>query len=135
MDDPLARIGTEPVGQLATVGPGGQPHMVPVVFAVVDGQIVTAIDWKPKTDRRLQRLTNIESDPRVGFLVHSYSDDWDDLWWVRIDGVASLHDGDSTWKGAIDALVAKYHQYRSRPPSGTVIAIVPERISSWESGA
>lgn len=132
MAEALGLIASERVGHLATIRPDGGPHLVPMVFALVDDAIVTAVDWKPKKGR-LQRLANIEANPAISFLVHHYSDDWDDLWWVRVDGMATIHTQGPTWQRAIDALREKYHQYRERPPEGAVIWIQPEQVSFWSS--
>jgi PPOX class probable F420-dependent enzyme len=133
MDDPLARVARARVGELATKRPDGRPHIVPMVFALVGDDVVTAIDWKPKGTRRLQRLVNIENDPAVSFLVHSYDEDWARLWWVRIDGTAAIHASGQARETAISALVEKYRQYRGNPPMGDVIWIDTTVISSWSS--
>ena len=129
----LARAASARAGHLATVNPDGTPHVVVVTFALVGGNVVTAIDHKPKTTIRLQRLTNIEANPRASFLVDHYEDDWDRLWWVRIDGVASVHVDGEIHSSAVEALVGKYEQYRVNPPSGPVIAITQEGVTSWAS--
>lgn len=129
----LIRIAGAPIGHLATVRPDGRPHVVVVTFALTRRNVVTAIDHKPKTTERLQRLANIESNRIVSFLVDHYESDWDRLWWVRVDGPASIHDRGDLRDEAVDALTAKYRQYRSRPPQGPVIAISPDRVSGWAS--
>lgn len=133
MDEALDRIAGVRVGHLATTRPDGTPHLVPMVFAVTSGRVVTAIDWKPKSDRRLQRLANIEANPTVSFLVHHYSEDWSKLWWVRVDGTATLYRTGPDWEEATAALRAKYTQYRERPPEGEVISITPTGVNSWSS--
>ena len=46
-------------------------------------------------------------------LLDHYDDDWSQLWWVRVRGRAVVHDaGDPAATPALDALVAKYEQYR-----------------------
>jgi len=127
----LARIAAARYGHLATVRPDGGPHIVVVTFAMIDGTVVTAIDEKPKTTLRLQRLVNLETNPAVSFLVDHYDDDWTRLWWVRIDGTAAIHHADGPRSRAIAALAAKYHRYHAEPPLGPVIAITADRISSW----
>ena len=62
--DAEARFAQAPVARLATVAPDGGPHLVPVVFALRDGVVYTAVDAKPKTTQRLRRLTNIEPTRR-----------------------------------------------------------------------
>lgn len=127
----LARIAAARYGHLATVRPDGRPHVVVVTFAMIDGTVVTAIDEKPKTTHRLQRLVNLETNPAVSFLVDHYDDDWTRLWWVRIDGTAAIHHADGLRTRAIAALAAKYPQYEAEPPLGPVIAIAADKVSSW----
>lgn len=118
---------------LATVRPDGRPHVVVVTFAVANGEIVTAVDQKPKSTRRLQRLANIAHQPAVSLLVDHYEEDWDRLWWVRVDGRASLHEEGAVRDRAVAALAAKYPQYREEPPEGAAISIEMESVSFWAS--
>ncbi|MBI3692389.1 MAG: pyridoxamine 5'-phosphate oxidase family protein, partial [Mycolicibacterium aromaticivorans] len=76
MTEPADRFATATVARLATVTPDGPPHVVPIVFAVAESTIYTAVDGKPKTTQRLRRLANIEANPRVSILVDHYEDDW-----------------------------------------------------------
>ena len=109
------------------------PHLVPVVFALDDNVVYTAVDAKPKTTQRLRRLTNIENNPRVSVLVDHYTDDWTQLWWVRVDGVAAIHrDGEAMHNG-YRLLRAKYPQYQSVPLNGPVIAVTVHRWASWHA--
>jgi len=129
----LALLGESRVGRLATIRPDGSPHIVPVTFALVDQTVVTMVDHKPKTTTRLQRLANIEGEPRVTLLVDEWSEDWLRLRWVRCDGKAEVHDRGDLWEAASDALVAKYHQYRDQPPSGPAIVITIDEVTGWAS--
>ena len=115
------------IGRLATVTATGRPHVVPVCFALSGGRVFTAVDAKPKVTTALARLENVRATGRASLLVDHYEEDWAQLWWVRVDGVAEVIDSDA----AIDALAAKYEQYRTARPAGPVIAIAPERWSSW----
>ena len=131
--DPRARFAQATVARLATVAPDGRPHLVPVVFAV-DGEVIyTAVDAKPKTTQRLRRLANIERNPRVSLLVDHYAEDWTQLWWVRVDGIAAIHHDGNPMHAGRDLLRAKYHQYQSVPLNGPVIAIEVRRWSSWHA--
>ncbi len=116
---------------LATVGPDGNPHVVPITFAVEDDFIFTAVDHKPKSTSKLQRLRNIGENPRVAVLASQYSDDWGELWWVRVDGSAGVTTNGEEMRHPIDALVERYGQYRERRPDGPVIVIHAERWSGW----
>jgi PPOX class probable F420-dependent enzyme len=132
--DPKARFSQSPIARLATAAPDGAPHLVPVVFALGNNDVVyTAVDAKPKTTRRLRRLANIERNPQVSLLVDHYADDWARLWWVRADGLASVHaDGEAMGIG-LRLLRAKYPQYQSVSLDGPVIAVTVRRWSSWHA--
>ena len=134
--DPKVRFTQSPVARLATVTPDGTPHLVPVVFAV-EGEgpevVYTAVDAKPKTTQRLRRLTNIENNPQASLLVDHYADDWTQLWWVRADGVATIHHDDEQMHTGYRLLRAKYAQYQSVPLNGPVIAVTVRRWSSWHA--
>jgi PPOX class probable F420-dependent enzyme len=120
------------VARLATADASGVPHLVPIVFAVVGETIYTAVDAKPKRTTALRRLANVRSNPRVAVLADRYEDDWTALWWVRADGTARILDPeDTTTAGALDALAARYPQYRRDPPPGPVLAIEVATWTGW----
>jgi PPOX class probable F420-dependent enzyme len=138
------RFSAARVARLASVSAAGEPHLVPVTFAMVspaaesDGSgielIVFAVDHKPKSTTALRRLDNIAANPRVAFLVDFYDDDWDQLWWVRADATAAVLHG-RLRHGAINALEAKYRQYREIPPDGVVVGSSIVNWSSWQAGS
>jgi len=133
------------VARLATVTPAGRPHIVPVTF-VLDSRpgegdwVYTAVDHKPKSTTRLQRLRNIQAQPRVALLADHYADDWTQLWWVRADGEAAVLGaadaadqaaGVAEAVGPLRLLAARYPQYAGRPPAGPVIAVRVDRWTGW----
>lgn len=121
------------VARLATTRPDGAPHLVPVTFATDGENIVTMVDHKPKTTTRLRRLDNIEDNPMVSLLADHYSEDWEWLWWVRADGMASIHREGAWWQRARQSLEAKYAQYASSPPDGPAIVVSVTGLTWWES--
>jgi PPOX class probable F420-dependent enzyme len=123
------------VARLATVGAAGQPHLVPVTFAVDGDRVYTAVDAKPKTTARLRRLRNIAANPRVALLADHYAEDWARLWWVRADGLASLLDRPADMAVPLQLLAARYPQYRATPPPGPVISIQVTRWTGWTGTA
>jgi PPOX class probable F420-dependent enzyme len=131
--DPVASFARAPVARLGTVAPDGGPHLVPVVFALQDEVVYTAVDAKPKTTQRLRRLANIERNPLVSLLVDHYADDWTQLWWVRVDGIAAIHHDGNALHAGHDLLRVKYAQYQSVPLKSPVIAIAIRRWSSWHA--
>ena len=128
-----ALFASAPVARLATVRPDGSPHIVPVCFAFSGETIYTAIDHKPKTTAALARLRHIAAEPRVALLADRYEDDWSRLWWVRVDGHASIAGSAHERAAASAALAGAYPQYAQRPPEGPVIAVRPRRFSGWRA--
>ena len=121
------------VARLATADATGQPHLVPLVFALSGDSIFSAVDAKPKRTRALRRLANIAENPRVALLADHYDDDdWDALWWVRAEGEARVLEGDEAAPG-LALLVARYAQYRAEPPAGPLLAVTVTRWSGWHA--
>jgi PPOX class probable F420-dependent enzyme len=122
------------VGRLATIAADGRPHLVPVVYALVDEGIAIAIDEKPKRSTRLARLRNIERDPRVTLLVDRYDDDWSQLAWVRVDGSATILERGDEYPEALEALRERYPQHHEMALEGLpLIVIEPERVVGWRA--
>ena len=82
-------IDSADVARFATTD-GRQPHLVPVVLVSEGNHIYLPIDGKLKKPGTLKRLSNIELHPEVTLLVDHYEDDWSQLWWVRVDAIASI---------------------------------------------
>jgi PPOX class probable F420-dependent enzyme len=122
------RFGRVRAARLATVSADGQPHLVPVTFAMDGDVIYTAVDAKPKSTRQLRRLSNIRANPGVCLLADHYADDWSALWWVRADGTAVIIGDANDMAAPIRLLARRYRQYEADPPDGPVIAI---RVSTW----
>ncbi len=135
-DDQVDQLLTRwPVARLATVGAGGRPHVVPIVFAACDGAIWTGVDGKPKAGGELARVRHLRSDPRVTLLLDHYSEDWRELWWVRLEGQGSLRGAEGeAERRAERALRDKYPQYRDTPlfrGAPALIRVEIERRTSW----
>jgi PPOX class probable F420-dependent enzyme len=127
------RLAGARVARLGTAGADGQPHVVPVTFAVDGDLIYTVVDHKPKKSTNLRRLRNIRENPRVALLVDQYTEDWDALWWVRVDGWASVVDDERGLQDPLDVLAERYEQYRLRRPAGPVIVIQVDHWKGWSS--
>jgi PPOX class probable F420-dependent enzyme len=118
------------VARLATVAVDGRPHVVPICFALDGDTLYTAVDEKPKSTRNLRRLANIEANPRVEIVVDHWDEDWTQLWWVRLSGVARVVEHD---RHALELLAAKYEQYRECPPAGPFVLVTIQRRSEWRA--
>jgi PPOX class probable F420-dependent enzyme len=124
------RFAAARVARLATVDADGQPHVVPIVFALAGDTIYSVVDAKPKRTTELRRLRNVTANPRVSVLADHYDDtDWDALWWARADGTARVLGLDeSEAASAVQLLARRYPQQR---PQGAVLAVDVERWSGW----
>ena len=111
---------------------------MPIVFARDGGELCSPIDGKPKRGGELARERNLRADPRVALLLDHYEDDWERLWWLRIDGRAERSSARRSTARALEALRAKYPQYARVPLSRgepRLLRIAIERVSSWRASA
>jgi PPOX class probable F420-dependent enzyme len=122
------RVESARVARLATVDAQSRPHLVPICFALEGEMLYSAVDEKPKRSKRLKRLENIRHHPEVTVLVDHFEEDWSRLWWVRLNGTATVLEAGPEREHALELLRAKYEQYRTEPPTGAVIAV---RIEAW----
>jgi len=124
-----------PVARLATLTPAGAPHVLPVVFAAEAGCVYSPVDGKRKDTARLARVRNVESHGRASLLLDAYSDDWRELWWVRLDGPAWVERDDTELLERMAAVLQhKYPQYRqfaTYAGAPTLLAVRWERQAAW----
>lgn len=133
MDDWVtAALSSARVARLGTTAADGTVRLVPICFAVVDDWIVSAVDHKPKRTGQLRRLDDIAASGTATVLVDEYHEDWTQLWWVRVHGRAVVDEpGAPGEAAALDALVAKYEQYRRDPPTGAVYRVALDEVRWW----
>jgi PPOX class probable F420-dependent enzyme len=131
-----AFLGQARVAHLATADAAGQPHVVPIVFVVLDGRLYSPLDAKPKRvpGRRLKRVRNLAANPRVAVVVDCYAEDWSRLGYVLWQGRAHLIDQGSEADRARNALRGKYSQYNDHAlglDEATLIVVESERVVVW----
>ncbi len=90
----------------------------------------SVVDAKPKSSLALRRLENIRQTPSVALLIDHYTEDWTALWWIRLDGTASVVTSDDVRGHALERLREKYDQYLQMPLPGPVISI---DVTSWRA--
>jgi PPOX class probable F420-dependent enzyme len=77
---------------MATVGADGQPHLVAMWFAVIDGQL-----WF-ETKAKSQKAVNLRRDGRISVLIES-GDTYDTLKGVSFEGQGVIvEDADALWQ-------------------------------------
>lgn len=129
---------------LATIDDGGAPRLVPICFVVSESSrlvIYSPLDEKPKRvadAHHLGRVRDILERPEVALLIDRWSEDWNQLGWLLLRGLADLVEpGDSAAASderaaAVSALRAKYPQYEThRLEERPLIRIFTERSRSW----
>ena len=135
-EEQRALVAAARVARLATLRADGTARLVPITFVLLDGLVCSAVDEvKPKRSTRLARLADVRRDPRAAVLVDHYAEDWTQLWWVRIDGEAAVHDDGELADRARAALVAKYPPYEASPPRGPVLVLTPHSWAGWRGSA
>ena len=122
------------VGRLATADAQGNPHVVPVCFAVSGGALYVTIDEKPKraSTRPLKRLRNLMENPSAAFVVDRYDEDWTRLAWVMLRGPTEILSDGVEHDRAQTLLRERYPQYRAMQLKELpVIALRIERVTGW----
>ena len=140
------------VARLATVDSTLKPHLIPVVFVYDDhDHYYIPIDEKTKQrsctkPEKLKRVKNILVNPNVALLIDEYNEDWTKLYFVMIQGRASLiSNNNNNKKGqeqneplsllekAHKLLFEKYHQYQKIGIGKYVIMIYSQKVITWKN--
>jgi PPOX class probable F420-dependent enzyme len=76
-------------------------------------------------------MENLKTNPSFSVIVDHYEEDWNKLWWLRVDGSGWVIEGGDERERALHLLADKYRQYRDIPPLGPVVALNIERWLMW----
>jgi len=124
-------------GHLATLDHDGNPHVIPICFALRGEHLYFVVDDKPKRARKgLKRLRNIEGDPRVAVVIDRYDENWSRLAYVQLRGSALIVHDPSEYSQVLDELKQRYPQYRAMSFSMTthpMVRITPLHVHSWRA--
>ena len=127
-------LATERTVQVASIGPDGTPHLVPMWFALIDGRIAF---W---TYAKSQKALNLRRDPRITCLVET-GDSYGELRGVSITGRADIADDYETVFDVGAAVYARYqgdmnHASRqgveNEARKRVAIFVNPEKVASWD---
>jgi PPOX class probable F420-dependent enzyme len=120
--------------QVATINRDGTPHLVPLWFAIVDGDIVL------ETFTKSQKVKNLERDPRLTLLLED-GILYEELRGVSIYGTAELVKDVEKVHGLHMAVLKRNTEVpeevlekatRSMAPKKTAIVIKAHRTISWD---
>jgi len=132
------------VARLATADLEYKPHLVPIVF-VFDNDLncyFIPIDEKTKRSgpENLKRVKNIQENPKVALLIDEYNEDWTKLYFIMIQGKASIVGGKKLEQNEMQLLEKahkllcnKYPQYQKIGVGEYLIMIMPHKVISWKN--
>jgi PPOX class probable F420-dependent enzyme len=119
---------------MATIGPDGQPHLVAMWFALVDGDICF------ETKAKSQKAVNLRRDPRISCLVEDGAT-YEDLRGVSIEGEAEVtDDADLLWRIGVNMWERYYGPYSDdlKPMveamlnKRVAVRVRAKRVRSWD---
>jgi PPOX class probable F420-dependent enzyme len=136
-----AKITEAKVARLATVDLECKPHLIPVVFVFDNDCYFIPIDEKTKRSRpeKLKRAKNIQQNPNVALLIDEYNEDWKKLYFIMIQGQASIVGKELEQnemlllEKAHKLLSDKYVQYQKIGIGEYVIMIIPQKVITWKN--
>lgn len=124
------------VVNVATFGPRGWPHLMPLWFVVRDDELWA---W---TFRKSQKIRNLERDPRATLLVEAGDGDYFSLRGVQIEATVRLHADEQTVERTGRAVMARYaggelsdeswEGMRSQVPKRIAMQFVAEHTVTWD---
>jgi PPOX class probable F420-dependent enzyme len=127
-------LDAERVARLATADAAGQPHVVPICYALAGDTLYFTIDEKPKKKpgAGLKRLANLRENPFAALVVDRYDEDWSRLGWVVVQGRADILESGPEHDSAQATLRARYPQLAAmRIDHLPVVAIRIDHATSW----
>ena len=119
---------------MATIGADGQPHLVAMWFALIDGDVCF------ETKAKSQKAVNLRRDPRITCLVEDGTT-YEDLRGAAIEGTAEVtDDGDLLWRIGVNIWERYYGPYSDdlKPMveamlnKRVAVRVKAERVRSWD---
>lgn len=119
---------------VSTVRKDGTPHVVPMSYVLLDGEIAF---W---ADNISQKMVNLQNDRRISVVVDD-GVDFQELRGVQVTGTATLHDDAPTNERIADQFALKApEEHREAAKSmllalaaeRTAVIIHPTRVASWD---
>jgi PPOX class probable F420-dependent enzyme len=122
-------LAAQRTARLATSGPDGTPHVVPLWFVWVGGALYV------NTTRGNRSVRNLEGNPRAAATVDD-GETYDDLRGVVLTGPVREASDDPRLPGFRDVFGAKYFG-GNRPPfelwrNRMFLRLEPEHVASWD---
>src|SRR5437763_6016993 len=119
---------------VATIAADGQPHLVAMWFALIDGDVCF------ETKAKSQKAVNLRRDPRITCLAEDGTT-YEDLGGVAIEGTAEVtDDADLLWRIGVNIWERYYGPYTEemRPAvegmlnKRVAVRVKVDRVRSWD---
>ena len=110
------------VARMATVGPEGMPHVVPICPLLHEGRLYVA------TEARSRKVANLGANARVALSFDDYVEEWSALRGLMVQGRAKLIRRGLRFRELRDLFYGKFPQYPEVSPIVEGDAIVEVRI-------
>ena len=120
-DEVLAFLDEQLIVTVASVGPAGRPHLMPLWYLVRDG---TLWAW---TYAKSQKALNLRRDPRATLQVEAGGRDYGELRGVMIEADTVVHDDLDTVAGVGAELLSRYSG--GEVGREVVMAQAPKRVA------
>jgi len=116
------------VARVATSGPDGEPHVVPVCPVLEGGKLYFA------TETGTAKVRNIRTDPRVALVFDDYTEAWGALRSVLVRGRARIIPRGPEFRKYRKLLYEKYPQYPVEAPieeaESVIVEVTVDRVVS-----
>lgn len=128
-------FGALPVVSVATVSPGGSPHVVPLWFVWLEDALYVSTRREGRTWR------NVQADPRVSVTI-DVGRSWNEIAGIVLEGPAeplpaehpSMRDPISAWHEKYRPLLSGegFERFAEEIRGLAFLRLVPERVASWD---
>lgn len=120
--------------RVATIGRDGAPHVVPISYCMLDGNVAF---W---SDRDSQKVVNLRRDPRVACIIDD-GVEFQELRGVEIRGTADVYDDRDLSLRVADLFCERVPEEHRDMVRGhlvsladerVVISVKPDQVISWD---
>jgi len=117
------------VSRIATAGPGGISHLVPVCHVLQGGKLYLG------SGKRGRKVRNVLANPHLTLTVDEYAEDWASLRGVMVQGRARVVEGGPSFRRIRRAIYRKYVQYATdaalSESDSIIIELTPTHVFTW----
>ncbi len=110
--------------RLATASKAGQPHVVPVIYALDGEDIVIAVDYGTK------KLGNLRQNNRVALIVDDYRPNHA----VMVEGECQILERGQEYLRLLQILLDRFETYRRHPwgeGESPILKVRPTKAVAW----